>query len=98
MLEKRELLFIVEEVTKQFDHFLPVVTIIQDLPEEVKAVAIWDGEKEQIVFNQNILNLEVDYIIDIVRHEILHLVTKLQDESVIFQELCKKLGIPLTEE
>ena len=50
-----------------------------------------------IAFNiDRIFTLPIEKIVEIIRHEIMHIVTRLDDNSIIFQNFCKMSNIPLS--
>ncbi len=94
---------LVRQVCDQMEHStMPVVKINNRFQNRTIARATWDisGDKphELIEFNSRALKLPIDQLLDLVRHEVMHLVMKMGDEEPEFQMACRLSGISLSGE
>ena len=80
--------------------------ILNDIREKVGiswvALAVWEdenGNEDMLIFDEEEINsFKIDSIVEIIRHELMHLITQEGDDSIIFQNFCRMSNIPLSGE
>ncbi len=87
---------LVKQVFEHAEYPTPRVVINNRFSTRTLARASWgnDSYPETIEFNKAALAFEVDELITLIRHEMMHLITKRKDNEPEFQMACRVNNIP----
>lgn len=90
---------LVEQVCDQMGFYsTPKVVINNRFSTRTLARASWGVEGDKIEFNKITLEFNVDELVDLIKHEVMHLILREGDSSIAFQVACRLSGISLSNE
>lgn len=95
MFNLEDLKKLVDQIATEMEHSPPKVVINNRFKTRTLARASWNPERELIEFNKITLEFLIDDLIDLIRHEMFHLVLKAGDSDPKFQMACRLNGVKL---
>lgn len=107
ILTKEELVDLVKQVCNVWEFELPRIEFLKiDYMTTTLAVAILENtpfhnkiiKDNMIIFNEIVLAYPFNKVMQIIYHELLHLITKKEDDDIEFIIACKINNVPLSEE
>ena len=87
----------ISNISKQMNHPCPMVKINNRFTTRTMARASWGtvNKIELIELNKCVLNFQRHQLIDLIKHELMHLILRAGDNDPKFIQACRKAGISL---
>lgn len=86
---------LLNQVAEQMNYPCPDVKINNRFKTRTLARAHWEDGKEWIELNKAALNFEINDLLDLLRHELFHIILKADDDDPEFIMACRLSGISL---
>jgi len=105
-MTKNDIINLTEQVCEAWELPVPVIMFrYESIMKDVMAFVLMEGKvvhgidivHNVVCFNDYLLSCNINFILDVIYHEIAHLITKATDSDIEFEMFCKLNGIPLSE-